>query len=224
MRRLPPALLLLQTILLLVNCTGADISPASDGTNKSKPVAQAPLSQAQLKELKDLGALMGRGHPFDKIEKGWKSFVEKEKGIDIGAAVAVITREAAQEAANNLEPSRKRLQQLNALKGTVIDELSRARGLLAASRERKQNVMINKKEFDVSGEPSRVTIKSGEIIASQSEVADYVKELEARLKSVDNEIRAVSMEVADMTQGRQAVLKNLPETTKKLQEIARRVR
>lgn len=209
-------------VLLFVGCSRSDFSPPADGTNKSKPVARAPLSQAQVKELKDLGALVGRGDPFNKIEDSWKSFIKKEKDIDIGAAVDVITGEAAREAANKPEPSTKRLQQLTSLKDAVSDELSRARGLLAAARERKQKVMINKKEFDVDGEPPRVTIKSGEVIGSQAEVAGYIKELEARLKSIDNDARAMSMEVSSMTQKQQAALRNLPETAKKLQEIARR--
>jgi len=200
------------------------MSLPADGTNKSKPVGRVPLSQAQVKELKDIGALVGRGDPFDKIESTWKSFIKKEKDLDIDAAVDVVTHEAAQEAANKPEPSTKRLQQLISLKDAVNDELSRARGLLAAARERRQKIMINKKEFDVDGDPPKVTIKSGEVIGSQAEVAGYVKELEARLKSIDNDARAKSMEVSDMTQKRQAASKNLPATAKKLQEIARRVK
>jgi hypothetical protein len=211
-------------ILLLVCCTGSDVSPAADGTNKSKPVARAPLSQTQVKELKDIGALVGRGDPFDKIENSWKSFIKKEKDIDIQAAVDVVTREAVQEAPKNPEPSTKRLQQLISLKDAVNDELSRARGLLAAAKERRQKIMINKKEFDVDGDPPKVTIKSGEVIGSQAEVAGYVKELEARLKSIDNDARAASMEVSNMTQKRQAALKNLPATAKKLREIARNIK
>jgi len=62
------------------------MSPPADGTNKSKPVAKGSLSQAQVKELKDIGALVGRGDPFDKIENTWKSFIKKEKDLDIDAA------------------------------------------------------------------------------------------------------------------------------------------
>ena len=69
-----------------------------------------------------------------------------------------------------------------------------------------------------------MTIKSGEVIGSQSEVASYIKELEARLKAIHGDTRAVSTQVSSMTQKRQAALKNLPATTKKLQEIARKVR
>ena len=111
---------------------------------------------------------------------------------------------------------------MNSLKGAISDELSRTRGLLALSKQRKQNVMINKKEFEVSGEPPRVMIKPGEVLASRSEVAAYAKELEARLRSVENDLRAVSMELADMTQRRQAVMKNLPGIAKKLRESGER--
>jgi hypothetical protein len=224
MSKLHRVLLLLLVTLPFVSCTRSDFSAGSDEANKSKPVAKVSLSQAQVKELKDIGARVARRDPFDKIESDWKSFVEKAKDIDIGSAVDVITREAEQEAAENLEPSTKRLQELNTLKGAVNDELSRARGLLAASKERRQNVMINKKEFEVGGEPPGVTVKPGQVIASQPEVAGYVKELETRVRSIDNDTRAVSMELGNMTQRRQAVMKNLPETAKKLREIGRRVK
>ena len=107
MRKLPSAVLLPLVMLLLVGLGGTISGAASGGADKSKRVAKRPLSQAQVKELKDIGVLVGRNDPFDKIENGWKSFLEKAKDVDVGAAVDVITREAGQEAPEHLGRSQE---------------------------------------------------------------------------------------------------------------------
>jgi hypothetical protein len=211
-------------ILLSLVITLLFVSTAS-GTETSKPSPNVPPNQAQIKELKELGILTARNESFDKVEKGWRAFLEKSKDMDINAAVNVITQEAAQESARSIDAAKKKLQQLNLLKGAVNDELDRARGLLAESKQRKQKVMINKKEFEmIPGEPAKVVVKPGEVISLEAEVADYVRQLEARLKSIDNDIRAISMELGNMMQRRQVVLKNLPDIARKLQETGKRVK
>jgi hypothetical protein len=57
------------------------------------------------------------------------------------------------------------LEELTSLKDVVNDELSRAQALLAEARERRQDVMTNKKKFGVGSEPPMVTIKAGEVTA-----------------------------------------------------------
>jgi hypothetical protein len=200
------------------------ISNAS-GADKSKPSANVPLSQAQIKQLKDLGVLVGRNESWDKVEKGWKTFLEQSKDIDVDTAVTVVTQEATEEAGRSIDPSKKRLQQLTLLKGAVVDELGRAQALLSESKQRKQKVMINKKEFEVfAGEPPKIVVKPGEVISSQGELEEYIRQLAGRQRLIDNDIRGITMEMSNVTQRRQTVLNNLPEIEKKLHETAKRVK
>jgi hypothetical protein len=134
-------------------------------------------------------------------------------------------QEATEAAGRSIDPPKKKLQQLNLLKGAVIDELGRAQVLLSESKQRKQKVMINKKEFEVfAGEPPKIVVKPGGVISSQAEVEEYIRQLGARQKLIDNDIRGVTTELGNVTQRRQTVLNNLPEIEKKLQETAKRVR
>ena len=195
------------------------------GAETSKPSPDVPPNQAQLKELKELGVLTGRNESFDKVEKGWKAFLEKSKDIEIDTAVNVITQEATEEAGRSIDPAKKKLQRLNLLKGAVNDELGRAQVLLSEAKQRKHKVMINKKEFEViPGEPAKIVVKPGEVISSQAEVEEYIRQLGARQKLIDNDIRGTSTELGNMTQRRQVVLKNLPDIEKKLRETAKRVK
>jgi hypothetical protein len=195
------------------------------GAETSKPSPNVPPNQAQIKQLKDVGALVGRNEPYDKVEKGWKVFLEQSKDIDVDTAVDVIMQEATEAAGRSIDPPKKKLQQLNLLKGAVIDELGRAQVLLSESKQRKQKVMINKKEFEVfAGEPPKIVVKPGGVISSQAEVEEYIRQLGARQKLIDNDIRGVTTELGNVTQRRQTVLNNLPEIEKKLQETAKRVR
>jgi hypothetical protein len=195
------------------------------GAETSKPSPNVPPNQAQIKQLKDVGALVGRNEPYDKVEKGWKVFLEQSKDIDVDTAVDVIMQEATEAAGRSIDPPKKKLQQLNLLKGAVIDELGRAQVLLSESKQRKQKVMINKKEFEVfAGEPPKTVVKPGGVISSQAEVEEYIRQLGARQKLIDNDIRGVTTELGNVTQRRQTVLNNLPEIEKKLQETAKRVR
>jgi hypothetical protein len=214
----------LYQILLFLVLVFLVISNAS-GAEKSKSSNNVPLSQTQIKQLKDLGVLVGRNESWDKVEKGWKAFLEQSKDIDVGTAVNVITQEATEEAGRSIDPSKKRLQQLNLLKGAVVDELGRAQALLSESKQRKQKVMINKKEFEVfAGEPPKIVVKPGEVISSQGELEDYIRQLAGRQRLIDNDIRGVTTELGNVTQRRQTVLSNLPEIEKKLQETAKRVK
>ena len=217
MSRLYQALLSLAMVFFLVN--------GAFGSEKSQPPNSVPLSQAQMKQLKDLGVLVGRNESYDKIEKDWKAFLEQSKNINVDTAVNVITQEATEEAGRSIDPSKKRLQQLSLLKGALVDELGRAQALLSESRQRKQKVMINKKEFEVfAGEPPKIVVKPGEVISSQGELEEYIRHLGARQKLVDNDVRGTTIELGNVTQRRQVVLKNLPDTEKKLQETAKRVK
>jgi hypothetical protein len=183
-----------------------------------------PPNEVQVGELRALGALVGKGEASDKVEKRWKSFLEKAKGTDVDAAVDCVIREASQEAVKNAELAKKRVGQLNVLKGAVIEELSGARVVLADVQQRKKRTMINRKEFEVTqSEPFRVIVKSREVLSFEPEVAQYVRELEANLRSIDGDVRRANAELGAMTQRHEDVMKSLAETREKLLETGRRV-
>jgi hypothetical protein len=182
-------------------------------------------SQAQARELRALGALVGRGEAWGTVEKGWKSFLEKANDVDVDTAVNYVTQEASLEAVKNAEIAKKKLDQLNVLKGAVIEELSMARVVLADAQQRKKRTMINRKEFEVTqSEPFRIIVRSREVLSFEAEVAQYVRELEAHLRSIDSDVRRANAALGAMTQRRDDVMKGLPETTEKLLETGRRVR
>lgn len=204
-------------------CIIALIGVAARAADTS-PTLRLPPNQAQVKELRGLGLLVGRGEAWDKVEREWRSFVEKAKEINLDAAVDHVTREASQEATRNAELSKKRLDQLTVLKGAVIEELGRTRVILADAQKRKTRTMINRNEFEVTqSEPFKVVVKPRGTLSFEAEVAQYVRELEANLRSIDGDVRRANAELATMTRIRQDVTKNLPEIRDKLMEIGMKV-
>jgi hypothetical protein len=179
-----------------------------------------PPNQSQVKELRGLGLLVGRGESWEKVEKGWRSFLEKAKDVDVDAAANYVTQEASVEASRNQELAKKKLDQLTVLKGAVIEELGRTRAVLADAQQRKKRTMINRNEFEVTqSEPFKVILKPKEVLSFEADVAQYVRELEVNLRSIDTDVRRSTAELATMTQRREDVMKSFSEVREKLLEI-----
>ena len=179
-----------------------------------------PPSEAQIRELKRIGVLVGGWEAWDRVEKAWRSFLERAKDVDASAAVNCVTEEASLEAARNRDVPKKRLDQLNVLKRAVIEELSGTRAVLSDAQQQKKRTMVTRHEFEVTQtEPFRVIAKPRGVLSFEAEVAQYVRDLEANLRSIDVDVRRATAELGAMTQRRDDVMKSLPETREKLLEI-----
>jgi hypothetical protein len=122
-----------------------------------------------------------------------------------------------------VQAARKKVKALQMLKGEVKDELTKTRSLLAESRKRKgPKIIINRKTFELAQiEPPRVTVKPGEVLTTQAQVADYVKELQDRSKAVEDDIALARTEHQNALQKQQKVIGRLSATSKRMRDTAR---
>jgi septal ring factor EnvC (AmiA/AmiB activator) len=211
-----PGFSMLRTLAVILTIVG--IVPAAAQAAK-------PLSADELKAVKEVGVLIGRDESPEKVDAAWRAALDKSKDLNVDAAVKAAAQEARAEAERNVQAARKKAKALQMLKGEVKDELAKTRSLLAESRKRKgPKMIINRKTFELAQmEPPRVTVKPGEVLTSQAQVADYVKELQDRSKAVEDDIALARTEHHNALQKQQKVIGQLSATSKRMHDTARSV-
>lgn len=191
------------------------------------PAAQAakPLSADELKTVRQVGVLIGMDESPEKVDAAWRAVLDKSKDLNVDAAVKAALQEARAEAERNVHAAKKKVKAQQMLKGEVKDELTKTRSLLAESRKRKgPKIIINRKTFELAQiEPPRVTVKPGEVLTTQAQVADYVKELQDRSKAVEDDIALARTEHQNALQKQQKAIGRLSATSKRMHDTARSV-
>lgn len=209
---------MLRTLAVILAIVG--IVPAAAQAKAAKP-----LSATELKAVKEVGVLMGRDESAEKVDAAWRAALDKSKDLNVDTAVKSAAQEARAEAERNVQAARKKAKALQMLKGEVKDELAKTRRMPAESRKRKgPKMIINRKTFELAQmEPPRVTVKPGEVLTTQAQVADYVKELQDRSKTVGDDIALARTEHQNALQKQQKVIGQLSATSKRMHDTARSV-
>ena len=192
-------------------------SPGKPGSLQNKK----PISPEEMRELKAIGAMIGRGEPKGKVETSWKRLVGRSKDMDIDKAVEITLDEAKEEAGRKVKVARDKTQKYDALKKDIHQELGRARSLEGRWKEGKPSHAVYRKVYVLERkDPNKTTIRKGNPISSKAELNQYVKELEGHLETVGEDALLAKGDLQNALQKQQQLIQMLSNVSKMLHDTA----
>jgi hypothetical protein len=204
----------------IVEAQGMGRGPSSPPTVQSKK----PISPEDMRELKSIGAMIGKGEPQGKVETSWKGLVGRSRDMDINKAVESILNEAKEEAGRNVKTARDKTQKYDVLKNDIHQEVSRARSLEGQWKEGKPSQAIYRKVYVVERkDPGKTTLRQGDLISTKAGLSQYVKELEAHLKTVGEDAQLANIDLQNVLQKQQQLIQMLSNISKTLHDTANAV-
>jgi hypothetical protein len=194
------------------------------GTSPGKPATlqgKKPISAEQMRELKSIGAMIGRGEPQGKVETSWKKLVAQHKDMDIEKAVEITLNEAKEEAGRNVKAARDKSQKYGMLTEDLRDEIARVRSLQGQWKEGKPSQAIYRKVYVINRkDPSKTTTRKGNLISNKAELNQYMKELEGHLETVGEDAQLAKVDLQNTLQKQQQLIQMLSNVSKMLHDTA----
>jgi predicted DCC family thiol-disulfide oxidoreductase YuxK len=205
-------------VIIDVALTNHPLSPIPDEMQVEAPMPsqkELPVLQPnQLKELRQIGIMIGREKPHKEIESRWHTFIvglhQVSAPLDVDPLIEWVLNQGYMEAVKDSAFYGNRAKDYNSLKETIRDELSLARGTLSNENRKETSQVLHRKDFRLMSETNgQVVVEQGSVISSQTEVERYIKDLERQLASVEDDSRLANRDLEKLRQIRQQVLNQM---------------
>ena len=177
----------------------------------------------EIKQIKDIGIMVGQGKPVSEIEDAWKSYLKSQpENIPTDVALQQVLEEAMSEADRVLQRSIKKVTASDNLKKNIDDELNQKRALYARSYEESMSKSVSR-SGSRSGRDSRGdghVAESKGLGTTLGELNQYVGAVSSVLNTLATDPNLANTGVQNTLQEHQNTLQLISSVANVLYQVA----